>query len=109
MNLANNATPEDMDRKSSTPDRPAFGQHIAAMESSTQLHKYPPSKEEHHTNVDVHHFDPSGVAQLGRTLSRAMTHEQSRMSGASEDSAETFVVEGEAFDLEKVLRHYMKQ
>ena len=66
-----------------------------------------------HSNVDVGFFDPAGVHQLGRTLSRmsqdqgAQGTQQERRSVAS--SSVKTAVDGDKFSLEKVLQDMLQK
>ena len=82
--------------------------------SSSQYLKHSPSGDtiaplQRHDTVDLHTFDPSGVNELGRTLSRVLTNGQRDTRSSGGDSNETYVTDKDGFDLEKALRHYMRQ
>ena len=81
-------------------------------ESMNEKHTHQHGPHCSHESVDVGFFDPAGVHQLGRTLSRmsqdqAVGQQQEHRSVAS-SSVET-AVDGDKFSLEKVLQDMLQK
>lgn len=60
----------------------------------------------HHSTVSVDFFDPAGVNQLGRTLSRMSQSLQTQRTQSTTSSNETAI--DPKFDLEKTLRRALR-
>lgn len=65
----------------------------------------------HRRSVDVDFFDPSGVAELRRSMSRASVgqHGRAEPSQLSVVSEDTLIPENGPFDLEKVARVFNRK
>lgn len=61
------------------------------------------------SHVSVDYFDPRGVRQLSRALSRVSNIEQSRIPSSSLEDSEETLSPGEQFDFEKTVRIWLQK
>lgn len=61
------------------------------------------------SHVDIGRFDPEGVEQLRRTLSRQSQEYNQRATVQSVSSDTTLALDNGPFDFEKTLRHVIKR
>ena len=88
----------------------AIHDHDARRSEDSTSEKHTHGPHCNHSTVDVGFFDPAGVHQLGRTLSRMSQDPGATHHGHSEaaSSIET-VVNDEKFSLEKVLKDRLQK
>lgn len=101
------------------PELPLVPPVPSATHHHHHLHTHHPSKDErphnprqpsHTRSVDIEFFDPSGVGELRRTLSRVSTERGQAIapSQISEVSDDTLTSEAQ-FDLEKCMREFVQK
>lgn len=112
------AAGEERDRVPELPHSPVIGAYANA--AGHNLHHSSDERPERpgrkcsrqrsgsHSSVDVDFFDPNGVHRLGRTLSRMSQPAEDVRSRATDSSGDT-AVDFDSFDLEKVMRQFMRK
>lgn len=102
----------DAEERDTVPDLPASPRFANATYHDEKGDQKNSSEKDNRDNVDVDFFDPSGVNELGRNLTRTLSHMSANRSGAAApasvaSSNSTYVMD-EAFDLEKTLKECVR-
>lgn len=117
------STGEERDQVSELPHSPTMpSAHPSALADSSRVSQESVNEKASHThtqhcnhsNVDVGFFDPAGVHQLGRTLSRTlsrMSQDQAAIHapGRSVASSSNETIVNDGFSLEKTLGDLLKR